>query len=74
MKVFYGKSYLNRNIPHLGSITTYPSDSLYYFVHGIYLPVIAKLPIPVIEDKLLCYLTNVELFLMLTMTATVFLF
>ena len=73
MKVFDGKSYLNGDILHLGSITAYPSDSLYNFVHGIYLPVIAKLPVPEVENKLFRYLTKIEQLFILTMTATLLL-
>jgi hypothetical protein len=60
MKVFDGKSYLNGYILHLGSITAHTSDSLHYFVHGIYLPVIAKLPVPEVEYKLFRYLAKIK--------------
>ena len=73
MKVPDGQRDLYWNISHLRSIGTDTTNSLYHFIHSINLTVIAKLPVPEVKHKLLCYLTKIEELIIRAMTTTMLL-
>jgi len=73
MQVFDGKRHFYRDVPHLRCILTHTTDGLNYFINGINFPVITKLPVPEVKNKLLCYLTKIEELIIRAMTTTMLL-